>query len=87
MEEHTNADENFSLSATQLLSLAQRAADIFESSEVEEKRQLINFVFQNLTTNKKKLNFQLRKPFEALVSYADHPALLPDLDSNQGQPR
>ena len=44
IEDHTNADENFYLTANKVLSLAQRACDIFESSEPNEKRQLLNFL-------------------------------------------
>lgn len=64
LEDHTNADENYSLSATQLLSLAQRAVEIFKRSETEEKRQLLNFVFQNFQLKNKKLLFELRNPFK-----------------------
>ncbi|MCB9798320.1 hypothetical protein H6758_01175 [Candidatus Nomurabacteria bacterium] len=64
LERHTVADENFSLSAAQLLSVAQRAAEIFESSEIEEKRQLLNFVFQNFKLKEKKLLFELKNPFQ-----------------------
>jgi site-specific DNA recombinase len=37
-----------------VLSLAQRSREIFESSEVDEKRQLLKFVFQNLELKDKK---------------------------------
>ena len=77
LEDHTKADTDYCLSATQLLSLAQRASQIFKSSEIEEKRQLLGFVFQNFTLNEKKLDFKLRKPFDAVVSYAKSPAMLP----------
>jgi hypothetical protein len=43
---------------------ASRARDIFESSEVDEKRQLLNFVFQNLELKEKKLSVTLREPFK-----------------------
>lgn len=45
---HETADLEFHVTANQVMLLAKRAWDIFESSEVEEKRQLLNFVFQNL---------------------------------------
>ena len=48
MERHINADESFHMTANMVLNLAQRAREIFEGSKVEEKRQLLNFVFQNL---------------------------------------
>ena len=45
---HETFDLEFHVTANQVMQLAKRAWEIFESSEVEEKRQLLNFVFQNL---------------------------------------
>ena len=49
-----------------VLSLAQRSKEIFESSEVDEKRQLLNLVFQNLELKDKKLSVHLREPFKII---------------------
>ena len=38
MESHAKADESFHVTANMVLSLARRSREIFESSEVEEKR-------------------------------------------------
>jgi len=77
LEGYTKADEDFSVAASQVFSLAQRAREIFECSEIEEKRQLLNFLLQNCELNGKKLELTLRKPFDALVKYADCPTVLP----------
>ncbi len=66
MERHVNADESFHNTANMVLSLARRSREIFESSEVEEKRQLLNFVFQNLELRDKKLSLTLREPFKII---------------------
>jgi DNA invertase Pin-like site-specific DNA recombinase len=66
MESHAKADESFHVTANMVLSLAQRYREIFESSEVEEKRQLLNFVFQNLELKEKKLSVTLREPFKMI---------------------
>lgn len=66
MERHVNADESFHVTANMVLSLAKRARAIFESSEVEEKRQLLNFVFQNLELKDKKLLIHYREPFKMI---------------------
>lgn len=66
MERHVNADESFHVTANMVLSLAQRSREIFESSEVDEKRQLLNFVFQNLELKDKKLSVTLREPFKII---------------------
>ncbi len=66
MESHAKADESFHVTANMVLSLAQRSREIFKSSEVEEKRQLLNFVFQNLELKGKKLSVILREPFKII---------------------
>ena len=69
-QEYTNADENFYLTANAVLNLAKRAKDVFISSEVAEKRQLLNFLLQNCELQGKKLEFSLRKPFDAIAQYS-----------------
>src|SRR3989344_7213883 len=58
-------------------SLSQRMGEIFESSEVAEKRAILNFVLQNPVVNDKKLEFTLRKPFDLVLQLADNPIELP----------
>ena len=59
MERYALKMKSFHVTANMVLSLARRAREIFESSEVEEKRQLLNFVFQNLELKEKKLSVTL----------------------------
>ena len=47
--------------------------EIFESSEVDEKRQLLNFVFQNLKLDGKNLSIETCEPFSTLVDYKKSP--------------
>ncbi|MBS4164864.1 hypothetical protein PRO82_002204 [Candidatus Protochlamydia amoebophila] len=53
---HEKADQNFYITANMVMNLTARAREIFESSEVDEKRQLLNFVFQNLKLDGKNLS-------------------------------
>ena len=76
LEELTNADENYHITAATLFSLANRALEIFESSEVNEKRQLLNFLLQNCRLSGKNIAFELRSPFGMMLEYAHHPSLL-----------
>ena len=62
--------------------MASRAAGIFERSKIDEKRQLIAFVFSNLRLRGKKLDFSLRSPFDLMVNRADYEGWLGDQDSN-----
>mgnify|MGYP001580973380 FL=1 len=73
LEEYTKADEAFYITASRVFSLADRAYEIFKSSETEEKRQLLNFLLQNCKLNGKKLEFSLRNPFDVIVSSAGSP--------------
>ena len=67
MEDHTKADENFYITAPKILNLANRALEIFESSEVKEKRALINLLLQNPLLSERKLLFSLRSPFNMIA--------------------
>lgn len=66
-EEHNNADENFYLTVSHVLSLAKRAKDLFLRSEIDEKRQLLNLLLQNCTLDGKNLNFELKTPFDTVL--------------------
>ena len=69
-----------------VMNLATRAREIFESSEVDEKRQLLNFVFQNLKLDGKNLSIDTCEPFTTLVDYKKSPKGWGWLDSNQRRP-
>jgi site-specific DNA recombinase len=80
MQKHVKADEAFYITAHTILSLASRARDLFESSEVEEKRQLLNFVFQNLTLEREKLAHTVREPFSLIMNMKACPSGWEQLD-------
>ncbi|MCL4377918.1 MAG: hypothetical protein M1479_08640 [Actinobacteria bacterium] len=62
------ADESYSIILINLLNICSRAPELFESSKVEQKRPLINFLLSNLKLRGKKLEFELKKPFDVLVN-------------------
>jgi len=69
---HNQADEKFSITLTSLISLASRAYEIFESSKIAEKRQLINFMFSNLMLKGEKLEYTLNEPFHLFSKPTSH---------------
>lgn len=73
LEDHTEADESYYIAASTVLNLAKRALDIFESSEVPEKRALLNFLLQNCTVDGKTPAFSLRSPFDTILTFANQP--------------
>lgn len=62
MKNHEKADRKFYITANMVMNLAARAREIFESSEVDEKRELLNLVFQNLKLEGKKMLKEVREP-------------------------
>jgi hypothetical protein len=68
MGRHQDADKNFYVTANIVMSLAARSREIFLSSEVAEKRQILNLVFQNLQLNdQKSLVLEVKEPFLTLM--------------------
>ncbi len=73
MKRHETADASFYITANMVMNLASWAREIFESSEVDEKRQLLNLVFQNSKLDGKKMLTEVREPFCTMVGYKEDP--------------
>lgn len=73
LEEYTQADKSYHITASTVFNMAKRALDVFESSEVLEKRQFLNYLLQNPKVDGKKLVFDLRSPFNHIASLASQP--------------
>ena len=67
IKNHLKADESFQVTVNTVLSLASKAYEIFESSNIEQKRKLINYVFSNLQLRGVTLEYHLKKPFDLMV--------------------
>lgn len=74
------ADKDYFITASYLLDLANRAHELFVSSEMEEKRQLIKLVFQNLRLEGRTVRYDYVKPFDQIFFYADRKLWLQRLD-------
>jgi len=79
---HTLADEDFTLTLNYLINIASKAYELFESSKVEQKRHLINFVLTNLQLKGKKLMFTVNKPFDLFLNLEERSEWRPREDSN-----
>jgi DNA invertase Pin-like site-specific DNA recombinase len=73
LEEHTKADESYYLTASTVFNLAKDALELFESSEVLEKRAILNYILQNYTVNEKTPCITMRSPFKELLSLTTQP--------------
>lgn len=81
MRRHEKADQNFYITTNTVMNLAGSAKEIFESSEVDEKSQLLNLVLRNLKFDGKNLFIHTCEPFPAMLEKA--PKEWGQLDSNQ----
>ncbi len=66
------AEDNYYITAKYILELTKRAYELFVSSEVEEKRQLIKLVLQNLRVDGKIVRYDAQKPFDTVLNYNDN---------------
>lgn len=65
------AEKDYYITAKYVLDLANRAYDLFESSEVEERRQLIKLVLSNLRIEGENVLWELQKPFDLISNCSD----------------
>lgn len=83
INKHDKADKEYYLTADRVLNLAKRAREIFESSEPQEKRQLLNYLLQNLELKGKNLVFKAKTPFDTVLLANTCSNWLPGPDSNR----
>ena len=76
IEQHQKGEGDFRTTRESLISLASRAAELFERSKPEQKRQLLAFVFSNLQLRGKKLEFSMRSHFDLTVNRASYSSWL-----------
>ena len=71
------ADEEYYITANYILSLANRAYDLFLSSEPDIKRQLLKLVLLNCEIDNGSLRYNLNYPFSAIFDCVKRSAWLP----------
>lgn len=80
LEEHTKADFDYQTTVASVLNVARRAKEIFESSETHEKRAFLSYLLQNPKVTGKKLEFDLKPPFNLVLELAGCTNWLPLVD-------
>ena len=70
IKDHSDGDKAFVIGASYLLDVCSRAAELFdaETSKLEQKRYLLNFILSNTTLEGEKLHFTLKEPFEDIIN-------------------
>lgn len=68
LEDHSNGDKAFVIGASYILELCSRGAELFEaqSTEIDQKRFLVNFLLPNVKLRDQELVFTLLEPFPAI---------------------
>ena len=66
------AEDDYYLTANYLLKLANKAYKLFESSEMEQKRQLLKLILQNPVLDGRKVRYDVLKPFDTILNYSDN---------------
>ena len=79
----TKKDNTFLDSSLMVLDLAQRAGQLFREASEVKKQQILNLVTSNLILKNGKLVYDLREPFDVLLSLAKTKDWLPGPDLNR----
>ena len=84
IKDHSAGDKAFVIGASYLLDVCSRAVELFdaESTKVEQKRYLIDFILSNATLDGKKLHFTLKEPFETVITLSKTNSWYTRQDSN-----
>lgn len=76
-----DAEDNYYITAKYLLELANRAHELFISSEVEGRRQLLKLVLSNLRVEGRKVQYAAVKPFDSILVSANSQSWLARWDN------
>ena len=71
LEQLQEAEDNYYITAKYVLEIVNRAYELFESSEVEEKRQLIKLLLSNLMMEGGNIVWEMQKPFDLFLNASD----------------
>ena len=82
LAELSDQQDNYHITAKYVITLTNQAYELFKSSEVEEKRQLIKLVLSNLKLKDKKLIYKAQKPFGLILDHAKRQNWCARQDSN-----
>ena len=73
MEKHKQANQIYFETGLRILELTQNASQLYKRADDEGKREIINFVFSNLTITNEKLSYTGKSPFDNFLNFNDRP--------------
>jgi site-specific DNA recombinase len=85
MKDQSDGDKRFVISASKILAVASNASELFlaESTNLSQRRQLLQFVLSNLKLEGDKLLFNLKAPFDAIAECSENNSWLRRSGSNR----
>jgi site-specific DNA recombinase len=75
-------DKEFEIGVAQVLQLVENATEIWKSSQLSKKRDILGLLFTNFYVSGESVGFTLVEPFKDMLEYSDSPVWLPRRDSN-----
>ncbi len=82
IKSYDKVDDKLSKKLAGLISISKNAYETFKGSTIAEKRELLNFIFSNLTLEGCKLHYVLAFPFTEMQKVASCTEWLGRMDSN-----
>ena len=72
LSDNSDGDKAFVIGASYLLDVCSRAVELFdaESTKIEQKRYLMEFILSNMTLEGEILHLTLKEPFDAVLRLA-----------------
>lgn len=77
LSKYSGSTHGYEMGLHTIVSLAQRAKEIFESSEVDEKKRFLHYLLQNSQVRGRKPLFHLRSPYNTLLKSVESSEWLP----------
>lgn len=66
-----DAEDNYYIAVKYILEITEKGYEIFQSSEVDQKRQLIGLLLSNLRAKDRKVLYDVQKPFDLILKASD----------------
>ena len=70
LDEYTKADHQYHIHVSTVLDLSRRMGEIYESSEVAEKRAILQYLLQNSVVDGRTVELEVKKPFNVVLELA-----------------
>jgi len=70
LKQFRQADDQYYITATTVLSVASRSYELFKSSKPNKKREILRLVLSNCTLKDENLCYDLKEPFQTILTYA-----------------